>query len=70
MKIVITTKETPSEKQIDIVLDFTKNGSKFKDTKFLYDCDNESIYAVCDDGLVKITEDYCQSMVGEVIYQK
>jgi len=69
MTTMIMTKETPSDKQIDLVLDFTKNGMKFKDTEFLYDCDNETIYAVCTDGLIKITTEFCQSIVAEVTYE-
>ena len=56
------TRNNPTETQANIVLDFTVGATKFYDTKFLFDADGLTIYAVCEDGYIKITESSSQAI--------
>ena len=40
------TRTTPTEKQVNLIIDFSKKGTEFQGLIYLYDEDGESIYAI------------------------
>lgn len=60
----------PSKNQEVVLNDFTVNGTLFTDTEFLFDEDGKTIYAVCEDGYVKITNVSCQAIDAEMHFQR
>ena len=64
--IYIRKSENATEKQLEIKADFTSI-TELKDTVFLYSIDGTSIYAMCTDGVVKISENNIMALRGNVV---